>query len=104
MNLRQEEPYVSTGMEKLDEILGGGFVRGNTYLVSGEAGTGKSNLGLQYLSQGSRLGEKGLYVTFDETQSHPIRQLATRFNFDLSNVTLIPYWIEGIDRLYDELV
>ena len=103
MNQRREELYVSTGIKNLDEILGGGFVRGMTYLVSGQAGTGKSIFGLQYLSKGSELGEKGLYVTFDETQSDPIRQLATRFNFDLSNVALIPYWEEGIDRLYDDL-
>ena len=33
---------ISTGIDGLDELLGGGFIRGRTYLVAGEAGTGKT--------------------------------------------------------------
>ena len=51
----------------LDQVLKGGFIRGRTYLVAGETGTGKTIFGLQYLIYGAyALGESGIYVTVDE--------------------------------------
>lgn len=56
-----------TGVEGLDNILQGGFPANRVYLVEGEPGTGKTTLALQFLLEGVRLGEPGLYVTLSET-------------------------------------
>ncbi|MCX8169369.1 MAG: AAA family ATPase [Candidatus Methanomethylicia archaeon] len=57
---------ISTGIPKLDEIIGGGFIRGRTYLVAGGTGTGKTILSLQYLLHGLRNNETCVYVSFDD--------------------------------------
>jgi KaiC/GvpD/RAD55 family RecA-like ATPase len=60
---------VKTGIDGLDAILGGGVSRQSTVLVSGNPGTGKSILGMQYLNAGVRdHGEGGVYLTFEETR------------------------------------
>jgi len=57
-----------TGIEGLDEVLRGGFPRGRVYLVQGNPGVGKTTLALQFLLEGVRQGERGLYVTLSETK------------------------------------
>jgi circadian clock protein KaiC len=61
--------HASTGISGLDQILGGGFPYDRVYLVEGDPGSGKTTLGLQFLREGLRLGEKVLYVTLSETRS-----------------------------------
>lgn len=59
---------VSTGIQSLDRILAGGFNRGDTVLVAGQPGAGKTTLGLQFLYDGAtKYGENGIYVTFIES-------------------------------------
>ncbi len=57
---------ISTGIPKLDEMIGGGFIKGRTYLVAGETGVGKTILSLQYILHGLRNGERCVYVSIDE--------------------------------------
>lgn len=61
-------PRMSTGISGLDTILGGGLTAQRVYLVEGTPGTGKTTVGLQFLLEGVRLGERGLYITLSETQ------------------------------------
>jgi circadian clock protein KaiC len=61
--------HASTGIAGLDHILGGGLPYDRVYLVEGDPGSGKTTLGLQFLSEGLRRGEKVLYVTLSETRS-----------------------------------
>lgn len=58
----------ATGIAGLDDILGGGFIRDRLYLLDGDPGAGKTTLALQYLLEGAKQGEKGLYVTLSETK------------------------------------
>lgn len=58
---------VATGIEGLDEILGGGLRPGAIYLVEGEAGTGKTTVGLQFVRSGVDAGESALYFSLSET-------------------------------------
>jgi circadian clock protein KaiC len=56
-----------SGIRGLDEITRGGLPAGRVTLVAGEAGTGKTVLGLQFLVAGAReFGEPGVLVTFEE--------------------------------------
>ncbi|MEP6905426.1 MAG: ATPase domain-containing protein [Gemmatimonadales bacterium] len=61
-------PRASTGVPGLDEILGGGLPENHLYLVDGEPGAGKTTLALQFLLEGVRLGQRGLYVTLSESR------------------------------------
>jgi len=60
------EPRVSTGNPSLDAMLEGGLVAHRPYLVVGPSGTGKTTLGLQFLCDGVRRGERSLLVTLEE--------------------------------------
>lgn len=58
---------ISTGVEGLDDILGGGLTKGRIYLIEGEPGTGKTTTGMQFLVEGARAGEPVVYITLAET-------------------------------------
>jgi circadian clock protein KaiC len=58
-----------TGVPGLDDILGGGFFRGNIFLLEGSPGTGKTTLALRFLLRGAEDGERGLYITMSETET-----------------------------------
>ena len=59
---------VSTGVSSLDKILRGGLNRGDTILVAGQPGAGKTTLGYQFLYNGAtKYGENGVYVSFVES-------------------------------------
>lgn len=58
----------ATGISGLDDILGGGLARHHLYLIEGDPGTGKTTIALQFLLEGARRGQKGLYVTLSESK------------------------------------
>lgn len=69
---------VSTGVERLDTMLGGkGFYRGSSILISGTAGTGKSTLGSFIADAACRRGERVLYFAFEESPSQIIRNMSS---------------------------
>ena len=57
----------STGIAGLDSILGGGLPTNHIYLLDGDPGTGKTTIALQFLLEGAKRGERGLYVTLSES-------------------------------------
>jgi KaiC/GvpD/RAD55 family RecA-like ATPase len=73
---------VPTGVEGLDEVLGGGIARDATVLVSGNPGTGKSILSMQYLYRGVLdHDERGIYLSFEENEAD-IADAAASIGFD----------------------
>ena len=66
---------IPTGITGLDGIVQGGLIKGKTYLVVGEPGTGKTIFALQFLVSGLLRKEKGLYVTIDEVPAQRGRLL-----------------------------
>ena len=72
-----KQASVSTGIEGLDTVLGGGLPMNRIYLLEGSPGTGKTTLSLQYLLEGAKLGEKGLYITLSETDEELRASAAT---------------------------
>ena len=60
---------VSSGINELDSLLGGGLDRGTTTLILGAAGTGKSTLALQYAAHMAGRGDRGIIFGFDETRA-----------------------------------
>lgn len=61
-------PLCATGIAGLDDILGGGLTPNRVYLLDGNPGSGKTTLALQFLLEGIRQGESGIYVTLSETK------------------------------------
>jgi circadian clock protein KaiC len=59
----------ATGVQGLDDVLGGGLPRDCMYLVDGNPGVGKTTLALQFLLEGVREKERCLYVTLSETKT-----------------------------------
>jgi circadian clock protein KaiC len=76
-----------SGVPGLDDILGGGFTPNRLYLVEGAPGTGKTTLALQFLLEGERTGEKGLYITLSET-SNELKSVARSHGWNLDGLTL----------------
>ena len=58
---------MTTGVAGLDDVLGGGVTPRRVYLGEGDPGAGKTTLALQFLRDGSRRGEKGMYIGLSET-------------------------------------
>jgi circadian clock protein KaiC len=65
---RGEYSRCVTGIEGLDNILGGGIPLSNIVLVAGGCGTGKTTLAFEFLVRGSLMGESGLLISTVEDQ------------------------------------
>src|SRR5262249_9694403 len=77
----------SSGIEGLDNVLGGGFPVGHIYLVQGGPGVGKTTLGLQFLMAGRDEGGAQLYITLSETLDE-LRGVAAAHGWDLEGVSI----------------
>jgi len=59
---------ISTGLDRLDALLGGGFQRGSLILLAGEPGVGKTVFCANFIYSGWLHGEKGVYASFGENK------------------------------------
>jgi circadian clock protein KaiC len=67
---------VSTGIGDLDGLFGnGGYFRGSSVLVSGQAGTGKSSLAAHFAHAAVQRGERCLFLAFDESTQQIVRNM-----------------------------
>ncbi len=57
---------ISSGIDGLDRLLGGGIDRGTTTLIAGSSGAGKTTVGMSFLIEAARRGERGVIFTFEE--------------------------------------
>jgi circadian clock protein KaiC len=73
---------LSIGIPELDKMMGGGILEGDSVLVSGPSGTGKSTLATQFLTEGLRHGESGIAAIFEERPEGYAARAAT-FGLDL---------------------
>lgn len=78
---------ISSGVPGLDDVLSDGLLAGQLYLVEGEAGSGKTTLGLQFLLEGVRHGEQTLFVTLSETASE-LHSAAASHDWSLEGVEI----------------
>jgi circadian clock protein KaiC len=85
---------VSTGIARLDHMLGGGMFRGSTLMVSGTAGTGKTSLGAHVVNSACARGEHALMVLLEESPDQVLR------NMQSLGLDLRP-WVEaGLLRIW----
>lgn len=72
---------VSTGIEGLDEMTNGGYIRGSSVFMSGAAGTGKSIAAMHFLLDGIEQGEHAMFVSLEESRQQMYRN-AAGFSWD----------------------
>ncbi len=76
-----------TGIPKLDELLKGGIPEGHIILLSGNSGTGKTNLSMQWLFNGyMKFNEPGIYITLTEPITKAMKNVKT-MNFYSQSLT-----------------
>jgi circadian clock protein KaiC len=69
--------HVSSGIPRLDAMLGGGYYRASGILISGAPGTAKSTLSGAFIDATCSRGERGLLISFDEAFAQIERNLAS---------------------------
>lgn len=98
---------LSIGVPAIDEVMGGGIPEGDSLLLSGPSGSGKSVIATQFINEGLRLGEPGIVAIFEETPAEYIARSANLgFKFDehLKNETLSILYLRPLDLSVDETV
>lgn len=91
---------VTTGIDGLNYILRGGLPRNRLYLVQGHPGTGKTTMGLQFLLDGEKKGENGLYVTLSESREE-LLTIGRSHGWDLESLNIYDLTESG-ERLLDD--
>ncbi len=72
---------IRTGINGLDDMLEGGIPKGHVVAVVGSFGTGKSTFGIQFINEGLKNGEKGIFISLEEDEASIIETAAT-FGWD----------------------
>lgn len=85
---------VSSGVERLDAMLGGGYYRGSSTLLTGSPGTAKTTLAAAFAAAASHRKERTLFVSFDEAPAQIIR------NMDSVGIRLDPHVQSGTLRMH----
>jgi circadian clock protein KaiC len=75
LDYEASEERVSTGIARLDHMLGGGMFRGSTLMVSGTEGTGKTSLGAHVVNSACERGEQALMVLLEESPEQVLRNM-----------------------------
>ena len=98
---------ISTGVRELDALMGGGIPEGDSLLVAGPSGAGKTVLGIQFIAEGLERGEPGIVAMFEELPNE-FMQRAASFGFDLDknlkDGSLKLIYLRPLDLSVDETV
>ena len=96
---------LSVGIAELDKMLGGGIFEGDSVLVAGPSGTGKSALATQFIAEGLRRGEPGVIAIFEERpQGYMDRAKSIGLDLELprKNGKLEILYVRPLDLSVDE--
>ncbi|WP_286898952.1 ATPase domain-containing protein [Achromobacter sp. UBA2119] len=89
------DPRISTGNLGIDDILGGGLDPNKMYLCEGRPGTGKTTMGMQFLLEGVRHGERALYVALSESPAE-LSLVAHRHGWSLDGIEILELVSEDV--------
>jgi len=98
---------MSLGVDALDEMMGGGIPEGDSLLIAGSSGTGKSVLATQFIAAGLRAGEPGIIAVFEERPEEYAGRAST-FGLDLDTAqkdgSLELIYLRPLDLSVDEMM
>ncbi|MDH5438327.1 MAG: AAA family ATPase [Candidatus Bathyarchaeota archaeon] len=87
---------IRSGVEGLDRLVEGGFLRGDVILLAGNTGSGKTIFSMEFICKGAtQYGEKGVFVTFEE-DAETLKRNILELGFDLEKLER-----EGLIRVLD---
>lgn len=90
------EELMKTGIPGLDEVFKGGILPHSSLMVTGAPGTGKSILAMQFIIQGAKDGEPGIYITSEEP-AVSLRVYANKIGLELEK-----YEKKGLITIYEQ--
>jgi len=98
---------LSTGVPRLDALMDGGIPEGDSLLVAGPSGAGKTVLGIEFIAEGLKRGEPGIVAMFEELPNEFMQRSAS-FGFDLrknlKDGSLKLIYLRPLDLSVDETV
>ena len=90
---------VTTGIPGLDSLIEGGYIKNSINLVTGETGTGKTIFGLQFIWEGLKKGEPGVYISLEQEPEDifaDVKRFGMNFEPHVKNgkciVDFLPTW------------
>ena len=83
----QLEQRIFSGIPGLDERIGNGFIKGSTTAIIGTSGTAKSTFAFQYIAEGVRKGEPGVFYSLGENIDE-IRIMAKGYGYNIAELVL----------------
>jgi len=98
-------PRLSTGIMGLDEMMGGGIPAGDSVIVAGPSGSGKSVLATQFITEGLRQGQAGVIAIFEELPEEYLarsEQLGMDLQADVDKANLKVIYLRPLDLSVDE--
>jgi len=96
---------LSTGVSGMDEMMGGGIPEGDSVIVAGPSGTGKSVLATQFITEGLKQGQNGVIAVFEERPEEYVarsEQLGMRLQENVDDGTLKVIYLRPLDLSVDE--
>jgi circadian clock protein KaiC len=94
---------ISSGVSILDDMLAEGYWRGASTLVAGPSGAGKTLIALHFIFCGAKLGEQGVYATFQENPIQ-LERIVQGFSWSLKDPNVELMFRPPIDLYLDEWV
>lgn len=105
-HLAEFEPtQLSWGVPKMDELTKGGIERGTITLITGPSGIGKTTVGMQFVKEAARRGERSAAYTFDEQRATLLRRceaVSTPVSEMIEHGTLSVTSVEALQYSADE--
>jgi circadian clock protein KaiC len=100
-----KRPRLSIGIPAMDELLGGGIPMGDSLLVAGASGTGKTAFASHFIAEGLRRGERGIMAVFEE-RPEDVKRRAKNLGHDLAKAEregkLTLLYLRPLDLSVDE--
>ncbi|MBU2497250.1 MAG: AAA family ATPase [Nanoarchaeota archaeon] len=98
---------ITSGIPGFDKLIDGGFVNESVCLVVGGAGSGKTIFATQFLLEGLRQNEPGVFITFEEKKDRFYNEMKT-LGWDLTELekkkkfAFIEYTPEQVKKMLQE--